>query len=250
MERILIRERYKVIQVLYAQENYAVLQAVDIRSREKSLCLLNVYEGAYLKPYLCCFHDLRSCPSYREMFVWEGSLVAVFDCREGVSIDQIFYQGAKVDWGFRLEAAQALFHQALTMWDFPPRISCPALMSENVRFFQEERLLMVNYAVYPLGELDRRELVFLLSDQIRKVLMHRWDSPLEERRFVRELCAGGERSAVGAYGKWIAAEPVIRSAYERMDRKSTLGRWLHLLWINLRDWVEIRIKKGRRGWGQ
>ena len=129
MEPFLIRERYKIIQVLYAQENYAALKAVDIQDREKSVCLLNVYEGEYLKPYLRCFHELRACPSYREMFVWENHLVAVFTCREGVKIDQIFYKGSKVDRRLRLDAAQSLFHQALAAWDFPPRISCAAMLS-------------------------------------------------------------------------------------------------------------------------
>ena len=56
----------------------------------------------------------------------------------------------------------------------------------------------------PLEEMDRRELVLLLSDQIKKVLIHRWDSPMEERRFVRELCSGEETSAVS--GDWLMTQ--------------------------------------------
>jgi len=66
MEALLIKERYKVTHVLYAQENYAALEAVDIQSREKLTCLLNVYEGAYCKPYIRVFHALRNCDAYRE----------------------------------------------------------------------------------------------------------------------------------------------------------------------------------------
>lgn len=247
MEPLLIRERYKVIQVLYAEENYAALQAVDIQDREKTPYLLNVYEGDYLKIYLRCFHELRGCGAYREMFVWENHLVAVFAYWEGLDIDQVFYKGAQLDWRLRLVAAQALFHQALAMWEFPPQVSCAALLSENIQVFQEKQLLAMNYAVRPLGELERRELVFLLSDQIQKVLLHRWDSPLEERRFVRELRTGTEQSSVAVYGKWTAAEPSIRAAYERIESKSALGRWLYLLFMNLRDWVQTRFSKGRGG---
>ena len=96
-------------------------------------------------------------------------------------------------------------------------------------------MLTVNYGVRPMGDLERRELVFLLSDQIKKILLLRWDSPIEERRFVRELSTGVERSAVGAYGRWINAEPVIRAAYERLEKKGLLGRFLYLLFMNLRD---------------
>ena len=42
MEPVLIREQYKVVQVLYAQKDYAALQAVDIQDREKTPYLLNV----------------------------------------------------------------------------------------------------------------------------------------------------------------------------------------------------------------
>jgi len=250
MEPVLIREQYKVVQVLYAQKDYAALQAVDIQDREKTPYLLNVYEGEYLKPYLRCFHELRGCKAYREMFVWKNHLVAVFAYREGLDIDQMFFKGARLDWRLRLTAAQTLFRQALAMWDFPPQVSCAALLSENIRVFREERMLAVNYAVRPLGELERRELVFLLSDQIQKILLHRWDSPLEERRFVRELCTGAEQSAVGAYGRWTAAEPAIRAAYERIEKKGTLGRFLYLLFMNLRDWVQTRFRKRRGGSGR
>ena len=250
MESLLIRERYKVIHVLYAEEDYAALEAVDIRDREQTLYLLNVYEGKYLKSYLGCFHQLRGCPAYREMFLWQDSLVAVFTYREGLSIDRVFFQGARLDWRMRMDAAGALFRQALAMWEYPPQISCAALLSDNIQILREERVLEINYAVRPLGELDRRELVLLLSDQIRKVLLQRWDSPVEERRFVRELCAGAERSAVGAYGSWIAAEPAIRAAYERIENKGSLGKWLYLLFMNLRDWGQRRLKRKRGGSGR
>ena len=248
MDALLIRERYKVVQVLYAQQNYATLLAVDIQEREKTTFLLNVYEGEYLKPYLRCFHELCCCGAYREMFVWENHLVAVFTYREGLNIDQVFYKGARLNWQLRLTAAQALFHQVLSMWDFPPRISCAALLSPNIQVFRDESMLEFNYGVQPLEEMDRRELVFLLSDQISKVLMLRWDSPLEERRFVRELCRGGDSSGVVVYGKWLAAEPEIRKAYEMIEKKSTLSRWLYLLFINAKDWVQVTFKrKGESG---
>jgi len=241
MESLLIREQYKVIEILHAEENYAALQAVDIRDREKTPYLLNVYEGAHLKTFLRSFHELRGCRDYREMFVWENHLVSVFSCREGLGIDQVFYKGAQINWQLRLMAAQALFQQAFSMWEYPPRISCAALLSENIRIHQEEQLLTFRYAVRPMGELERRELVFLLSDQIKKVLIHRWDSPIEERRFVRELCTGSEQSAVAVYGRWTAAEPLIRAAYERIEEKGALNRWLFLLFMNLRDWAETRL---------
>lgn len=247
MKSLLIKERYKVICVLYAEESYAALQAVDIQSREKKLCLLNVYEGAYLKRYIRCFHDLHNCDSYREMFVWEESLITVFDYRKGRCIDQVFFKGATVEWRFRLKTAQALFHQALSMAGFPPEISCAALLSDNVQVFPEEESLEVSYAVRPLEEMNERELVFLLTDQIQKILLCRWDSPKRERRFVRELCDGTDRSVVTVYGKWVAAEPEIRAEYEMIESKGALAKTLSLLAMNLSDWIKTHFNQKGRG---
>ena len=246
MKTLLIRERYKVICALYAEESYAALQAVDIQSREKKPCLLNVYEGAQLKRYIRCFHDLHNCDSYLEMFIWKESLVTVFEYRKGRSIDQVFFKGATVDWPFRLRAAQALFHQALSMAAFPPEISCAALLSDNIQVFPEEKGLWINYEIHPLEEMNERELVFLLTDQIQKVLPCRWDSPRRERRFVRELCTGSDHSVAAVYGKWVAAEPEIRAEYEQMESKGALSRALSLLWMNLGDWVKTHFGKKRR----
>lgn len=250
MDTLLIREQYKVIHVLDAAENYAALEAVDIRDREQGSWLLNVYEGALLKPYLGCFHRLRGCPDYREMFVWRDSLVAVFRLRTGQPIDRVFFRGARVDWAVRLEVADALFRQALSMWEYPAAVSCAGLLSDNLRIAPQQPVLGVNYAVRPMGELDRRELVLLLGDQIRKVLLCRWDSPPEERRFVRALSAGTERSAVGAYGSWTQAGPEIRRAYEALEKKGRLSRWLSLLFINLTDWVQTARSRRKGGGAQ
>ena len=38
MDTMLVRERYKVVQVLDVRENYAFVEAVDILDREKNSC--------------------------------------------------------------------------------------------------------------------------------------------------------------------------------------------------------------------
>ena len=46
METVLIRERYKVVQVLEAGGDYAFAETVDITDREMPVRLLNIYESA------------------------------------------------------------------------------------------------------------------------------------------------------------------------------------------------------------
>ena len=51
MDGILIRERYKVVQVLWRAENYAAVEAVDIQERENPTLLMNLYGGELLHRY-------------------------------------------------------------------------------------------------------------------------------------------------------------------------------------------------------
>ena len=246
METRLIKERYKVIRVLYAEQDYAALQAVDIQSREKRSCLLNVYEGGYVKPYLNSFMALRGCEAYQEMFLWEGSLVSVFRYREGRDIDHVFYRDVKIGWRERLSAGRALFQQALVMSTYPAQISCAAMLSENIQVVPEERELAFNYMVRPLEEMNERELVLLLTDQVQKVLLPRWDAPEEERRFLRRLCGGSLTTMPAVYGCWMSSVGEIEAAYERIEGKGALGRGLYLLFMNVRDWMKEHITGGRK----
>lgn len=246
METRLIKERYKVIRVLYAEEDYAALQAVDIQSREKRGYLLNVYEGEYLKPYLNSFMALRGCEAYRDIFLWEGSLVSVFEYREGTDIDRVFYRGVKIPWQERLRAARTLIQQALVLSTYPAQISCAAMLSENIQVLREEPSLVFNYMVRPLEEMNERELVLLLTDQVQKVLLPRWDAPEEERRFVRRLCGGGLTTVAEVYGYWTATVVEIEAAYERIEGKGALGRGLYLVFMNVRDWAREHITGGRK----
>ena len=132
MDTMLVRERYKVVQVLDVRENYAFVEAVDILDREKNSCLLNIYEGPLLRAYLPCFDRLDACPDFQGVFLEGESLAAVFRYRAGPSIDQVFYRGDRHPWRERLAYAQELLHQVLNMADLPAQVSCAALLSENV----------------------------------------------------------------------------------------------------------------------
>lgn len=147
METMLVRERYKVIRVLDARENYAFAEAVDILDREKPSCLLNIYEGPFLRAYLDCFDQLESCPAYRGMFLEGDSLVTVFSVCGGRPIDQVFYRGDRHHWRTRLEYAELLLHEALNMADLPPAVSCAALLSENVLIDELNRAIRLRFKV-------------------------------------------------------------------------------------------------------
>ncbi|MBQ3404588.1 MAG: hypothetical protein IJG63_04110 [Oscillospiraceae bacterium] len=233
MEALLIRQRYKVTQVMRAGENYAALEAVDILDSDQKAFILNVYEGELIKPYLDIYSKLRHCPEYKELFTSDDSLVAVFEQHGGKGIDDVFYKGADIPWEKRLDCAQWLFHKAMTLADQPPELGCAGFLSENLRVQPDTDSFGINFAVHPERGYNKREMLFLLADQIKKVLMESWDSPLEQRAFVRALARGEYTSAVELYSHWLRLRPVLQREYEHIYRKNPISRKLYLLMLNL-----------------
>jgi hypothetical protein len=238
---MLIRERYKVVRVLDARENYAFLEAVDIQDREKSNCVLNLYEGPLLRDFLSCFDRLSDCPEYRGMFVTGETLVAVFDRYEGRTIDEVFYRGADHDWKTRLTYAELLLHQALSLANLPPEVSCAALLSNNILVDLPGERIRLRWHVAPLGGMNGRELAWLAGDQVKKILLPRFSSPMEELEFLEQADSGACLSVVRLYALWRKEREKIRSAYEALDQKNPFKRWLTLL-VKAIQW-KIRMRK-------
>lgn len=246
MDALLIRERYKVVRVLEARENYAFVQAVDILDREQSACLLNLYEGPLLRAYLPCFDRTRSCAAFLEMFLEGESLVTVFrDCR-GKPIDQVFFRGDRHDWQTRLDYAELLLHQALNMADLPAELSCAAMLSENVLVSEDDREVSLRFKVAPLEGMNPRELVYLTGDQLRKILLPRFDTPGEQMDFLDAALGGGCAGIVQLYSLWREREGRIREAYEKLEKKNFVSRWLSLLLGRVKRRLAGRNRGGKR----
>ena len=105
MDTVMVRERYKIVRVLEAENDYAFAESVDITERETPVRLLNIYEGEWLPVYARIFSDLQDCPAFCEAFLVEDSLVAAFLPCRGVEIDRVFYRGADWSWRDRLDFA-------------------------------------------------------------------------------------------------------------------------------------------------
>ena len=245
MQAMLVRSRYKVTQILHAQEGYAAMQAVDVESRDKKEYLLNVYEGDFIKRYVDFYDRLRHCPAYKGLVIDQDSLVAVFDWVGGTPIDRVFYRGAKIGWEKRLVFAQQLFHLGLSMADYPPEIACAALLSENLRLWPEEERLAVRYQIEPLAEMNAREVALLLTDQAKKILLRRYDSPDAEIAFLESLEETAFQTPVELYRHWSSNRGEITVGYEALYAKGRLQRWLYLLFRNLLRGIK-RLWKRRR----
>ncbi len=229
METVIIRERYKVVQVLRAEQGYAFAEAVDIMERETPVRLLNVYEGEQLPVYARIFTEKMDCAAFCGAFLSGDSLVAVFKPCKGIAINNVFYRGAEWGWKDRLCYAEQIFHTALGMADFPPEVSCAAMLSDNVMIDTEMRKISSLFRVIPMKGMNARELALLASDQALKILCKRFRQGDAEYIFCKRLERGEFLSIVPLYAAWRRAEEEIRTEYEGLDEKNTLSRWLAFL---------------------
>ena len=234
METLLIRERYKIVQVLHAQPDYAFAEAVDIQDRQTPACLVNVYEGAWLPRYAEVYAGLEGCPAFQGAFLQGESLVAVFQSAQGLPIDREFYRDARWGWRDRLEFDQLLLHQALTLCGLPPEIGCAALFSENVLVDVDKRRVDLRYFIRPLEGMTPRELTLLAADQVEKILLPRFSSADGELAFLKQLRRGEFASMVPLYAAWRRALPQIEEEYQAMDRKNAIHRACALVWKNIK----------------
>ncbi len=238
---LLVRERYKVVRVLEVQEDYVFAEAVDILDREQRTCLLNIYGEPRLRTYLSCFDRLRSCPAFQGMFLEGESLVTVFEDCQGRPIDQVFFRGAAMDWHTRLDYAGQLLHKALNMADLPPEVSCAAMLSENVLIAEHSNEVRLRFKVVPMEGMNPRELVYLTGDQLGKILLPQFSTPMEQLDFLDELRRGECATIVQLYSLWRERRAQIQAAYEGLAAKNFVHRWVSLLWGRLK-----RIMSGAR----
>jgi len=225
----MIRERYKVIQVQEAAQDYAFAEAVDISEREVPVRLLNVYEGGLLQVYARIYSGPLGCEEFCGAFLSDDSLVSVFRPCEGVPIDRVFYKGADWDWKERMYYAEQILHQALSMADLPFEVSCAAMLSQNVRIDTKTRKLSLRFCIPPMEGMNARELTLLASDQALKIFTPRFRQGDAEYGFCKKLQRGEFTSVVALYAAWRRVEEEIKAEYEALDKKNTLERWLAFL---------------------
>lgn len=234
MDTVMVRERYKVVRVLEAENDYAFAESVDITERETPVRLLNIYEGAWAPAYAGIYADMQSCPAFCEAFLAEDSLVAVFEPGEGKPIDRVFYRGDGWSWRERIDYAELLLHRALEMADLPPAVSCAAMLAGNVRIDVNDRKVSLQFCVRPMQDMNARELALLASDHVRKMLSPRFRQGDAEYAFCRRLERGEFLSIVPLYAAWHRAVEQMTAEYEALDKKNGFKRWFTFLWKNLK----------------
>lgn len=230
---LFIKKRYRVTQTLAAQEDYAAFLAVDVEDRDNRRVLINVYEGESRKHYVQQLSSVTNVPEFGGITMDGRSLCAFFTHFDGPGINDVFYRGAKHDWQTRLFYAGELFHLALRLSQTVPEIGCAAFRSENLIVKTEEERLVVNCVLRPVPYASQREMVFLLIDQVLKVLLTRWDSAPKEVEFTTVLAASEFSSIPALYSYWLEYERAIRAQYTAIDKKSSFHKFFYRLFQNI-----------------
>lgn len=244
MDGILIRERYKVVQVLWSAENYAAIEAVDIQERETPSRLINLYGGSLRHRYGEIYSRVKDCAAFCGMFLEDGVLAAVFrPAGPGRPIDWLFYRGDGWSWTQRLDAANLVMHLALTLADLPPEVGCAALYSDNLLLDPDGGAAGVRFLIRPMGEMTPRELTLLAGDQLKKLLPRQWSSCSRQLDMLDELEWGVFPSIVPMYAWWRQEEADIRAEVEQLAKQNFVFRFFILLWKN----IKRTLKAGSRG---
>ncbi len=231
MRTLMIRERYKVVRVIDLQQDYALLEAVDISDRETPSCLLNLYSGELLHTYARIYAGVREedCPAFRGMFLERGTLVTVFDCSSGEKIDRLFFRGDKWPWEERMGIAELLLHRALSIANLPPELSCAALLSDNVLIDLNNRRVNLRWKMVPMESMNPRETALLATDQVKKILPRTLRAGREEQRFLDQLEEGSFPTVVALYGRWRDAQETILEERAKFAKKGLIRRAIILL---------------------
>lgn len=235
METVLIKEQYKVIRVLYTAEHFAAVLATDITSSLNEQCVLNIYDGNLLKPYLTYFSDLKHCPEFVELFVRDESVVAVFRYARGKNIDSIFYRGNKRTNSENIEAADLLIEKAISVADYPPNVGCPLLLSENTGYEETNRTFVFTHVIFPFPPMNPREQVLLLSDQLKKIIRIRYDTSLAARTFIRDFQQKIYESVPELSSEWHTVREGLIKEASVTESSSLAARIINIIKINVVD---------------
>ncbi len=227
-----------MIRTLWRQPDFAAVEAVDIQDRETPMRLLNLYEGPLLHRYGRIYSQIEpgTCRPFRGVFLEREALAAVFQTASGTPVDQVFFKGDGWSWRDRLFYAQELLHGALLLTDLPPEISCAVLLSVNLLFDLANRKINFRFLISPMEQMNARELVFLVQDQLKKILPGLPSRPAEEEAFFDSMDREPFSSMVPLYSRWREAEPAIRAGYEAYEEKDALQKGVWLIKNRLADW--------------
>ena len=237
----IIREKYKIEYTIKEIPDYIAYRAVDIGDREKKTYLLNVYAGANVKKYVKTFHNLKNCAEYKEIFVENGRLAAVFDYKTGEDINTVFKKKADLKTAYRLKSVEQLLNIGLIAESFPDDIKCRVIDHGNFHIKQSSEKIELNYMIDP--DVYNEDYVAILISEIRKMLPKTFTEPIAEREFFLQLKRRPVKDGIELYARWKKDVPGIRKEYEKISSMPLIEKIFSIVIKNIKWFFRERFSR-------
>lgn len=238
MKTMLVREHYKVVQVLETAPHYWCAQVVDIADRERPTRLLNLYHGTLAGQYAAIYATMPQNAAYYGSFLVENGLAAVFVSTSGQPIEKQFCRGASWDWRARIDCADKLLQLALNMADWPLEISYAAWQSNNV-YIDTNRNISLRFAVRPFRCTGAETLPEQVGRLLQKIFPPRFAQGDAEAAFCARLRAEPFQSIVPLYAAWKQAAQQMAQEYQAWEQQPLFKQW------GIQVWKQLKRTKNR-----
>lgn len=236
MDRLIGDGKYKIINILSADEGYEAALCMDVLvNNDYATYVVNIYKSKDLiRSYLPMYYDMdrERCREFRELIAAQGRVMAVFAYHEGEELFAFFRKHPKDAYEEKLEYADALLSAALEL-DIQDDAIAACALAGGVTVQPKNRRIGFNYIVSPEVTVDEGFRTQALGKMMRAIFPPYRYLPVEIDDFIDELLRKGGRmtTCVEAYSEWRALQEEADKTYKKYLKES---------------WIKYLIRRAKR----
>lgn len=217
MQGLIDSGKYKVIEVLEADNDYEACLCIDVMvdSGYRS-CLINTYKSREaIKTFLPLLYSERfqECSSFRKLITADGSVSVVFDHKEGEPFRDFFSKNPSLTFEQRQELAQSLLLESLQLDLLDDKLAHRVTTIRNVVVDKGLMKIGINYMIPVEAKFRDSFRSVWLGELLSTIFPQGKNLPLEIEEYIIRLLRGEYESCVDAYSDW---REVSKSAAETL----------------------------------
>ncbi|MDL2217584.1 hypothetical protein LJC27_02890 [Christensenellaceae bacterium OttesenSCG-928-M15] len=246
MSGVISMGRYRVAAVLAKERGYCALKCIDLSKKERSVVLINRYEGAEtIREMLPVLDEARRADHKRvwELFTETGAVNAVFPLEKGVRLDTLYGKKACPTRVYANALAQSYFHGLLELAALPIEFLYAAAKCENVLVQEKARSASFMLFLPPSAKASMREVSQEVEKSISRLFPRRFTSLSYELDLLDELKEGAFDGPAALYGRWLEAAEGYKSIGVPYEEKVFVAKFLALLSDKWKRRKKLRAKK-------
>lgn len=243
MQTLVKEGKYKVIDYLSNDEDYASATAVDIEDNEHRRVLINSYTNPQdIRRLVPLYYNVSKSgyADFIEYFTEYSKINVVFKYHAGKKLTQVFGNG-DIELTTRLAMEEKLLHEAVLMSCMPQEILYATLRKENAVVNHESGTLKFNMLAPPRNIEKNEWLLDQLSEMTEIVLKRRFTSLSGELDFMDELRTGGYESLAAVYSAWRELWIDIEQRYKEREKMGEVA----IFFDSLKTFF-VRLGKSKR----